>query len=209
MSILTHILRKRAWRRPSRVRGRTTAPRLESLETRTLLATTYTVTNQSADRNVSGSLPWAVHQSNYTTRGLDYITFNIPGAGVHPIILNDVLYLNEQVVIDGTSQPGYNPQTKQPLIYVQGGAATPSLFVLNTDPSQGTTSSGSTIQGLGMYAFTANAVTIFAGSDGNYVQDNWMGFYLDTTTGTGPYLTTADLNPNSNITRPASASSRT
>ncbi len=169
---------------------RSTAPLFESLETRALLST-YTVTNQSADRNMRGSLPWAVQQSNYTTPGLDFITFNIPGAGVHPIILNDTLYLNDRVVIDGTSQPGYNGS---PLIYVQGSSATPSLFLLQNDPSQGTTSSGSTVQGLGMYAYTANAVTIFAGSTGNFIQNNWMGFYLDATNGNGPYLTTAVFN---------------
>ncbi|MEJ7637842.1 MAG: hypothetical protein WKF75_07650 [Singulisphaera sp.] len=179
----------------SKVRGRATAPRLESLETRTLLSTTYTVTNRSADRNIRGSLPWAVQQSNYTTRGLDYITFKIPGAGVHPIILNETLYLNDHVVIDGTSQLANNGS---PLIYVQGvvtgSRPVPSLFLLQNDPSQDTNSSGSTIQGLGMYSYTANAVTIFAGSTGNFIQNNWMGFYLDGTNGNGPYLTTAVSN---------------
>ncbi len=187
MSLIARVLGKRAGCETPNVRSRATAPQIESLETREMLST-FTVTNQSADLNVRGSLPWAVNQSNYTSRGLDYITFNIPGGGVHPIILNSSLYLNEQVVIDGTSQPGYNGS---PLIYVQGSAATPSLFVLQNDPSQGTNSSGSTVQGLGMYAYTANAVTIFASSTGNFIQANWMGFYLDATNGNGPYLTTS------------------
>ena len=73
------------------------------------------------------------HPGELQTKGLDFINFNIPGAGVHRIVLGAQLFLNDQVVIDGTTQPGYNGQ---PLIYVQAGInPTPTLFTLQ-DESQ-------------------------------------------------------------------------
>lgn len=136
--------------------------------------TTYTVTNTSSNSLTSGSLPWAVHQANYTTPGLDKIKFNIPGNGPHTITLSGSLYLNDQIVIEGNSEPGWTAQA--PMIWVEGGANVPSLFVLQNDPSTGRTSSGSTIMGLGMVRYTSNAITIFPGSIGNWIQQNLIGF---------------------------------
>jgi hypothetical protein len=147
---------------------------LEALESRQLLSV-YVVTNTSSDSSVSGSLPWAVMQANYATHGLDYITFNIPGPAPYVINITQTLYLNDQVVIDGTSQPGYQGS---PVVFVEGSAATPSLFLLQADPTQGTSSSGSTVQGLGMYSYSTNAVTILNSSQGNWIQNNQMGFII-------------------------------
>lgn len=159
--------RDRGARRPSYLPG------LTALEARTLL-TTYTVTNTSSDFRTVGSLPFAVFQANYTTPGLDRINFNLPGAGPHVITVNQTLYINDLTVIDGTTQPGY---AGYPVVSIRGTSSVPSIFLLQAD--NGTTSSGSTIQGLDMANYTANAVTIFASSSGDYIQKNWMGFYLD------------------------------
>ncbi len=183
MSIISRTFKKRPRDGFSKSRGRVATPRLEMLETRALLST-YTVTSTSSDQNLAGSLPYAVFQANHVSRGLDYINFNIPGAGVHPIVLNAQLFLSDQVVIDGNSQRGNNGQ---PLIYIQGAVGNglpplPNLFTLTSNPQNpagATTSSGSTIQGLGMYSFSQNAVSISSTSTGNYVQDNWIGFYSD------------------------------
>ncbi len=187
MSLIARIFKKQVGHGIPKVRRHITAPRLEMLETRALLAT-YTVTNTLDGVTDVGSLRWAVTQANFTTKGLDYIQFNIPGAGVHPIVLGAQLFLNDQVVIDATSQPGYNGQ---PLIYVQAGInATPTLFTLQDNPNGplgATTSSSSTIQGLGMYAFPQSAVTIAAGSTGNFIQNNWIGFFQAGTN--SPFLT--------------------
>lgn len=137
------------------------------------LAAVYVVTNNSGNPGVVNSLPWAVTQANYFSRGLDFIKFNIPISASKIINISQTLYINDQVVIDGTSQPGYSGS---PLIYVQGSSLTPSIFLLQNDPSQGVNSSGSTIQGLGIYGFSANAITIFRSSTGNYIQNNWIGF---------------------------------
>jgi len=175
MAFLISLWKKRVLARPSRPRERTFRPRLEQLETRELLSS-YMVTNTSGDPTVPGSLPYAITQANYVTRGLDYIFFNIPGAGSHVMSINQTLYINDQTVIDGTSQPGYKGV---PLISVQGNSSVPSLFLLHNDPAHGVNSSGSTIQGLDLYDYTANGVTILNTSQGNFIQNNWIGFYQD------------------------------
>ncbi len=136
--------------------------------------TTYIVTNTSSSVTTSGSLPWAVQQANYTTPGFDRIRFNIPGAGPHTITLVGTLYLNDTVAIEGNTEPGWTMQA--PMIWVEGGANVPSLFLLQNDTGTGRTSSGSAIMGLGMVRYTSNAITIMPGSQGNWIQQNLIGF---------------------------------
>ena len=53
--------------------------------------------------------------------GADTISFAIPGAGVHTIsLLSSLPAITDPVVIDGTTQPGFNPQTAIPVIEVNG-----------------------------------------------------------------------------------------
>ncbi len=149
----------------------TFVPRLEALETRDLLST-FVVNTTSSDPNTAGSLPWAVQQAN-STAGSNTIDFNI-GRGAQTITLSSTLNLDNQVLIDGTTQPGYNGT---PLISIQGSANVSSLFGLNSG------SSGSTIQGLDMFDYTGNAVTINNSSSGDLIQNNWMGFFVNPTNG--------------------------
>lgn len=135
--------------------------------------TIYTVTNTSGSTNVPGSLPWALFQANYSTPGFDRIRFNIPGPGPHEIRISQTLYVNDMVDIDARTQPGSG---SGPRIWVTGGPSVPSLFLFQGDPGRGTTSSGSSLQGFGLYGYTANAVTIMPTSVGNWIQHNWMGF---------------------------------
>jgi hypothetical protein len=136
-------------------------------------STTYTVTNTSGDERVPGSLPWALFQANYVTKGFDRIHFNIPGPGPHEIKVTSTLFVVDQVDINARTQPGYNGE---PLIWVTGGPNTPSLFLLTNHPETGVTSSGSGVQGFGLYRYTNNGVTIFPTSEGNWIQYNWIGF---------------------------------
>ena len=119
-------------------------------------ATTYVVTNNfvvtntSVDASTSGSLPWAVQQANAASGSeLHPVRYSRLGSANHQ--LTSTLKINDQMVIDGTSQPGYKGT---PLISIQGSADVPSLFTL------GSGSSGSTIQGLDMYSYTAEAIDL-------------------------------------------------
>lgn len=157
--------------------------------------TTYLVTNTSASASTPGSLPWAMQQANYSTPGFDRIRFNLPGSGPFTITLSSTLYLNDQVLLDGTSQPGYSGS---PLVWIEGGANVPSLLLLQNDPGTGRTSSGSTIQGLGLVRYTSNAITIMPGSIGNWIQSNYIGFRP---TGGGVIRNSATGLPNASTSR--------
>ncbi|MGL5095926.1 MAG: hypothetical protein ACRDD1_10070, partial [Planctomycetia bacterium] len=159
--------------RPARMKS--SAYRLETLEGREVPAT-FTVTNLSGDGTVPGSLPFAVIQANIAA-GPDVIDFNITGGGQKIITVTETMFVNDQTTIDATTQPGGDGST--PKIIVLGGSRALSVFLLNTDPSRGTTSSGSVIRGFQVGNFNSNAVTIFFGSDGNTISDNWLGFHKD------------------------------
>src|SRR5262249_12979646 len=120
---------------------------------------TYTVTSTSGSPSTSGSLPWTLAQAN-SHAGLDFINFNIPGVVTHVITISTTLFLTDQVVINGATQPGY---AGAPLVFIQGGANVTSVMLLQDQ------SSVSTIQGLGFYDYTSNAITILASSQGNWI----------------------------------------
>lgn len=171
MSLFSFLAKRKEIKHP--VRGkRRFIPRLELLESRDL-PSTFTVVNTSGDPTVVGSLPWAIAQSN-ATQGTNNINFDIPGVGGQVINLTAIQYITNPVVINATTQPGYNGT---PLISVQGNSGTSVLFFLTTG------SSGSTIEGFDMYDYTGQAVNIIAGSNGNLVQNNYMGFYQDPSNG--------------------------
>lgn len=72
---------------------------------------------------IAWSLRQALIDSN-VTNGLDTIIFQIPGGGVHTIMLSSNLPpVIDPVVIDGTSQPGF---AGQPLIELNGSGAGPN-----------------------------------------------------------------------------------
>jgi parallel beta-helix repeat protein len=180
-------------------------PRLEALEGRDL-PSTYTVVNTSPDPQVSGSLPWAVAQANgqsyANANASSIIDFDIPGAGTHVITLQQLpdngndgqLWLNGKVFIDGTSQPGY---AGTPLISVQGaGSSIAGIFILNAAGAG--SSSGSTIQGLDIYSYALHGITINPVSQGNFIQNNWIGFYQDAS-GVHRDTDIAGINPNNTI----------
>ncbi|MGL4460688.1 MAG: hypothetical protein ACRC1K_00925, partial [Planctomycetia bacterium] len=149
------------------------AYRLETLEGREVPAT-FTVTNLAADG--AGSLPSAVTQANLSP-GPDTIDFNIAGTGQKIINITQTLFVNDQTTIDATTQPGGDGSTPQ--IIVLGGSTVPSLFLFQTDPQRGTSSSGSVLKGFQLGNYSSNAITILDGSNGNTISGNWIGFFKD------------------------------
>lgn len=93
-------------RKPSSVR-------CESLEDRKLFST-YTVTT-AADSG-QGSLRWALEMSNKFD-GPDKVKFDITSASKAIKLATDLPELYDQVVIDGTSQPGYSGR---PIVTIDG-----------------------------------------------------------------------------------------
>lgn len=137
-------------------------------------ATTFTVTNTSNSISAAGSLPWAISQANYNGNGFDKIEFNIPGGGIHTIVLEGsaafggaggTVYIQEQVAIDASTQPGY---AGSPLINIDCNGNASGFFLKSGNVN--------TISGFNVYNFTSNAVTISSGSNSNWIIDNWLGF---------------------------------
>ncbi len=95
-------------------------PWLELLEDRMLLAT-FTVTDTGDNISDTGSLRYAITQSNLTGPGPNTIDFKIPGTGVETITPASALpTATVPVTIEGTTQPGYSGK---PLIVLDGTSA--------------------------------------------------------------------------------------
>jgi len=124
----------------------------------------FVVTNTNSQG--PGSLLDAVTMANRSA-ALKVIQFNLPGAGPWTITIASTLFVTAPVVIDGTSQPGYDGAFNR--VYVEGITGISSLFFL-------TNHSGTTVKGLGLYNYDANGATIWKDSSWNFVDDDYIGF---------------------------------
>ena len=125
----------------------------------------------------TGSLRAAITAANASTGTLDTITFAIPGAGPHVIALTTFLpTLTDRVIIDGTTQPGYNGTPLVELDGTSAGTTSNGLFI-------GTGGSGSTIRGLAIGGFgtggapgaNGGAGIVIQGAGGNVIERNFLG----------------------------------
>ena len=124
----------------------------------------YVVTNTNSQG--PGSLRDAITNSN-TISSLKTIRFNLAGSGPWTITINATLFITAAVVIDGTSQPGYDGNFNR--IYVEGVAGVSSIFLL-------TAHAGTTIKGVGLYNYDNNGVTIWKDASWSFVDDVYIGF---------------------------------
>ncbi len=173
---------------------------------------TFTVTSTGSSRAQAGTLNWAIFQANYTGADVNYIRFNIPGlSGPAEIVLSEPLYLARLMILDATSQPGYSGT---PLIRVNANGFDSALLLVGnvagvppySDGSVATSggnpgehlvrnaSAGSTIQGLQIVNFKTNGITILKESEGNFIQNNWIGFQANPS---GGYLVNSTAYPDS------------
>jgi hypothetical protein len=124
----------------------------------------FVVTN--ANDHGTGSLRQAILDAN-ATQGLDTITFNIPGSGVHTInLLIGLPTISDPVILDATTQPAY---AGSPLIELNGLQAGSSAFGFQV------TAGGSTIRGFAIGGFTSNIGIWLSGNGGNTIQGNYVG----------------------------------
>ncbi len=112
-----------------------------------------------------GSLRYAIACAE-AKPGTDTVDFAIPGAGPHTIQpLSALPTIQNPIIIDATTQPGYSGM---PVIELDGslaGAAASGLWLRG---------GSSTVKGLAINRFSANGITLsFQG--GNTVEDNLIG----------------------------------
>ena len=146
---------------------------LEAVEPRVLFAS-FVVTTVADDG--AGSLRQAIRDAN-AAPGVDDISFNIPGAtpAVKTINLASPLEpITDVVTIDGTTQPGYEPDPNvpaTPVIELNGaaaGATANGLTIASSDPGL-----ASNIVGLAINRFGGNGILITG--DGNFVAECSIG----------------------------------
>ncbi len=161
-------------RKPAQRRNdRRTQPRrrlgAESLEDRRLLATfTVTITGDSG----AGSLRDAIDQANLSP-GFDQLRFNIAGTGVQTIAPASALpEITGPLSIDGTTQPGFDPNDPRPLIELDGRAV-----AVNPGLDFSDASSGSTVRGLIVNRFGGDGIRLRGNN--NRVEGNSIGTTAD------------------------------
>jgi hypothetical protein len=113
----------------------------------------------AADKNVaSGDAPAG-------DPGADTIKFNIPGVGLHTIVLSSALpiIVSDPIIIDGTSQLGY---AGTPVIELNGNnISATGLFIQ---------AGNSTIKGLVINRFNGRGIILSSGG-GNTIVNNYIG----------------------------------
>ena len=115
-------------------------------------ATVFTVNN--TNDSGAGSLRGAIQAANNDVSGPHRIVFNIAGAGVHTIhLLSSLDSATNPVAIDGTTQPGYNPNGGGPLIEIDGTGATFAFVFF---------ASNSSVKGVTFNRFPQTALEVFA-----------------------------------------------
>ena len=151
--------RRRRSPRPCPVR-----PSLLCLEQRCLL-TTFLVT--STNDSGPGSLRQAILYADASPGTADQIQFDIAPGGHQTITLLSALpAITDQVVLDGTTQPGYGGK---PLIELAGVAAGAGASGIDLESG----SAGSTIKGLIINGFTNDGIVINSAND--TIEANWIG----------------------------------
>lgn len=131
-------------------------------------ATIYMVTN-TADAG-AGSLREALNNAN-ASAGLDTIRFNIGAGGLQTLVVGPpgLPDINEPLLLDGTSQPGWSGN---PIIQLDGSGATGSSAGLNIRGNN------ATVRGFILHSFPDDGIEIDAitgNGDNNVVTGNWVG----------------------------------
>ena len=116
-----------------------------------------------------GSLRQAIIDANLHL-GLDTVTFSIPGPGPFSIALLSTLpVIDEPIVIDATTQPGFSGLPVVELNGMNAGSGVSGLTI---------TGGSSTIKGLVINRFSNGSGIRLSGSGGNMIQGNFLGTNL-------------------------------
>jgi hypothetical protein len=150
-------------------------------------ATPLVVTNTNSSG--PGSLADAIANAN-ANPAAKTISFGLPGSGPWTITTSTTLEITAPVMIDGTSQPGYDGQFNR--VYVEGavGVFVPNVFDFRSHDGTfliGTEPVAADIKGLGIYNFD-NAGVLIDNANRNWIEDCYIGFKQS---GVGILLNTA------------------
>lgn len=136
------------------------------------------VVTTTADSGL-GSLRQAILNANSTangTGGPDVITFGFHLPGVYTIALTTQLPpLTQPVIIDGTTQAGYDPLTGTPSIHVNGTGANQFQGLVITAGASNSVIRGLSLTGFGTPAVPDTTAAIQTSASGVRIEGNWIG----------------------------------
>lgn len=132
----------------------------------------------------AGSISQAVTDAN-TSPGKDTIYFSIPGAGPFTIILTADLNITQSILIDGTTQTGYNSLAPKPVVELRNSPA--MAIIINGGASD--------IRALGI---NNCAMGIVYNTSNNRVSGCYIGLGLDGVTDNGNNGHGIIINPGCN-----------
>lgn len=126
-----------------------------------------------------GSLRYAIERANTTANGIggpDLIVFGFRLAGTYTIGLTSPLpEIVDAVVIDGTTQAGYNAITGQPAIQVAGTGANQFQGFVFVGNSANSTIRALSLTGFGSPTVTDTTAAIRVGTTAITIEGNWIG----------------------------------
>ena len=124
----------------------------------------------------TGSLRWAIEQSNASTGVIDTIDFAIAGSGVHTISIDAALpTIADSVILDATTQASGSFTT--PLIYLtKSGAYAGDDTGAIVITASNTTVSGFIIGGFADEGIEISGIDNVSDGDNNIIENNWIGF---------------------------------
>ena len=115
------------------------------------------------------SLREAIEATNNSV-GLDYIQFDIVGAGPHTINVASALpTITQAVILDASSEPGFAANGNRPVVVLDGDDLAADGLVL------GSAADGSTIRGLVIRDFGHSGIYVQPGAEGNTIAGNYVG----------------------------------
>ncbi len=131
----------------------------------TAVPLTFVVTN--TNDSGAGSLRQAISDSNTNVGATNRIEFNVGSGGISIAPLSPLPIITVPVVIDGTTQPGFNAATAVPIVELNGASAgsTAGLQIA---------AGGSTVRGLVINRF-GQAGIVISGSGNNTIAGNYIG----------------------------------
>ena len=128
-----------------------------------------------------GSLRQAIIDANASVSNADVITFAIPSEGpaAHTITLASALpALSDGVVIDGTSQPGFDTVGRRPLIHVSGAQLPLNSTGLHV-AGNGVVVKGLSLTGFGSPGPEGGGQAVWLQGGSATLEGNWIGMSPD------------------------------